>query len=344
MSTSSSPLTRTCRGWRAPRRSRCSCSSFSSPSHFGRAGVGDSLELPRARTLWLAATASLLGVFGAQESAEWFLAHGHLPELGGHPRRRRLDRHPARGRRGRAHRAAAARRRHGAAVGARTPPPSARPPGAAGAPRSAPAPPGRGALGPRAPSRRPRAARSVLEHLKHSRARPGTGRSPLRPHPPARALSRRTRSRSPEPSRAHPSPRRTEHEPSLRIAVVTAIAAAGLPAVAPAHVTLQPNEVPAGGFKRLDVRVPNERDDASTKKVEVQFPAGFISVSHQPVAGLEREGQDGQARQARRGLRREAHRARRHRSRSAPPARASRPASFRTSGSRSPCPTRPAAR
>ena len=71
----------------------------------------------------------------------------------------------------------------------------------------------------------------------------------------------------------------------LRIALVTAIAAASLPAVAPAHVTLQPNEVPAGGFKRLDVRVPNERDDASTKKVQVQFPAGFLSVSYQPVPG-----------------------------------------------------------
>ena len=33
------------------------------------------------------------------------------------------------------------------------------------------------------------------------------------------------------------------------------------------------------------MRVPNERDDASTKKVEVKFPAGFISVSHEPVPG-----------------------------------------------------------
>ena len=71
----------------------------------------------------------------------------------------------------------------------------------------------------------------------------------------------------------------------LRIAVVAAVAVAGLPAVATAHVTLQPNEVPAGGFKRLDVRVPNERDNASTKKVEVKFPTGFISVSYEPVAG-----------------------------------------------------------
>ena len=71
----------------------------------------------------------------------------------------------------------------------------------------------------------------------------------------------------------------------FRIAVVTAVAVASLPAVAAAHVTLQPNEVPAGEFKRLDVRVPNERDDASTKKVEVKFPPGFIFVSNEPVAG-----------------------------------------------------------
>jgi periplasmic copper chaperone A len=54
---------------------------------------------------------------------------------------------------------------------------------------------------------------------------------------------------------------------------------------ASAHVTLQPQEVPAGAFKRLDVRVPNERDNASTKKVQVQFPPGFIFVSYEPVPG-----------------------------------------------------------
>jgi uncharacterized protein YcnI len=63
------------------------------------------------------------------------------------------------------------------------------------------------------------------------------------------------------------------------------LALACLPAVASAHVTLQPQEVPAGGFTRLDVRVPNERDDASTRKVEIKFPPGFISVSHEPVPG-----------------------------------------------------------
>lgn len=71
----------------------------------------------------------------------------------------------------------------------------------------------------------------------------------------------------------------------FRVAVVTAVAVASLPAVGSAHVTLQPNEVPAGEFKRLDVRVPNERDNASTKKVQVKFPPGFIFVSSEPVAG-----------------------------------------------------------
>jgi uncharacterized protein YcnI len=74
-----------------------------------------------------------------------------------------------------------------------------------------------------------------------------------------------------------------------RFAGLTALALAGLPAVASAHVTLQPNEVPAGEFKRLDVRVPNERDNASTKKVEVKFPPGFIFVSYEPVAGWNAE-------------------------------------------------------
>jgi uncharacterized protein YcnI len=55
--------------------------------------------------------------------------------------------------------------------------------------------------------------------------------------------------------------------------------------VASAHVTLQPEEVPAGGFTRLDVRVPTERDDASTTKVEVQLPPGFLSVSTERVPG-----------------------------------------------------------
>lgn len=70
-----------------------------------------------------------------------------------------------------------------------------------------------------------------------------------------------------------------------RAGLAAALALAALPAAASAHVTLQPAEGPAGTFKRLDVRVPNERDDAATTKVVVQFPEGFESVSHQPVPG-----------------------------------------------------------
>jgi len=69
------------------------------------------------------------------------------------------------------------------------------------------------------------------------------------------------------------------------LAAATAVAALALPAAAQAHVTLQPNAQPAGTFTVLDVRVPTERDDASTAKVDVQFPAGFASASYQAVPG-----------------------------------------------------------
>jgi uncharacterized protein len=69
--------------------------------------------------------------------------------------------------------------------------------------------------------------------------------------------------------------------------VVAAVLAPAPPAGA--HVTLQPPEAPAGGFTRLDVRVPNEQDNANTTKVEVQLPPGFLSVSYEPVPGWDVE-------------------------------------------------------
>ena len=69
------------------------------------------------------------------------------------------------------------------------------------------------------------------------------------------------------------------------ITVAVLVAALAVPALASGHVTLQPEEVPAGGFTRFDVRVPNERDDAATEKVEVEMPDGFIFASYEPVAG-----------------------------------------------------------
>ncbi len=73
----------------------------------------------------------------------------------------------------------------------------------------------------------------------------------------------------------------------MRRTITLAVAAAMLaaPAAAQAHVTLQPEQAPAGAFTRLDVRVPNEREDASTTKVEVKFPPGFEFVSTEPVPG-----------------------------------------------------------
>src|SRR3954464_6213201 len=70
-----------------------------------------------------------------------------------------------------------------------------------------------------------------------------------------------------------------------KLVAATAVAALALPAAAQAHVTLQPNRAPAGAFTVLDVRVPTERDNASTAKVDVQFPAGFAAASYQAVPG-----------------------------------------------------------
>lgn len=64
-----------------------------------------------------------------------------------------------------------------------------------------------------------------------------------------------------------------------------ALLALAIPASASAHVTLQPSEAAAGEFTVLDVRVPNERDDAATTKVDVQLPSGFVFASYQAVPG-----------------------------------------------------------
>ncbi|NRQ36825.1 YcnI family protein [Nonomuraea sp. NN258] len=77
-----------------------------------------------------------------------------------------------------------------------------------------------------------------------------------------------------------------------RAATVLAAATAlslGLAAPALAHVTINPGTAEQGGFTKVAFRVPNERDDASTVKVEVEFPVdhplAFVSVK--PVPGWE---------------------------------------------------------
>ncbi|MGN9839809.1 YcnI family copper-binding membrane protein [Nonomuraea sp. H19] len=72
------------------------------------------------------------------------------------------------------------------------------------------------------------------------------------------------------------------------LAAATALTA-GLALPALAHVTIQPGTAEQGGFTKVAFRVPNERDDASTTKIEVSFPAdhplAFVSVK--PVPGWE---------------------------------------------------------
>jgi uncharacterized protein len=73
---------------------------------------------------------------------------------------------------------------------------------------------------------------------------------------------------------------------SLKVLVAAGVVAAlVVPASAHAHITVNPNEAAAGGFTQLDVRVPNERDNASTVKVDLKLPDGFAFASYEPQPG-----------------------------------------------------------
>ncbi|WP_242606975.1 YcnI family copper-binding membrane protein, partial [Protofrankia symbiont of Coriaria ruscifolia] len=56
---------------------------------------------------------------------------------------------------------------------------------------------------------------------------------------------------------------------------------------ASAHVTVQPKSATAGSYTTVSFKVPTERDDASTTKLEVQFPTDtpISSVSIEPHPG-----------------------------------------------------------
>lgn len=75
-----------------------------------------------------------------------------------------------------------------------------------------------------------------------------------------------------------------------RLAVIAGLALVGAVAVAgpaSAHVTINPGEAEAGSYARLDLRIPNESDTASTVKIELTLPADhpFASVRTSPIAG-----------------------------------------------------------
>jgi uncharacterized protein YcnI len=68
-------------------------------------------------------------------------------------------------------------------------------------------------------------------------------------------------------------------------ALSTAVVGVG---TASAHVTVNPKEATQGGYAKLAFRVPNEKDNASTTKLEVVIPtdkAPLASVSTRPVPG-----------------------------------------------------------
>ncbi len=57
------------------------------------------------------------------------------------------------------------------------------------------------------------------------------------------------------------------------------------PATADAHVSFHPNAIPAGSFPTLDVRVPNEQDNATITSVRMKMPDGVLSALGAPPAG-----------------------------------------------------------
>ena len=57
------------------------------------------------------------------------------------------------------------------------------------------------------------------------------------------------------------------------------------PAAASAHVTVNPREATPGAFTVMTVRVPNERDNKGTVKVDLRLPDGFYFLSYKKVPG-----------------------------------------------------------
>ncbi|MEO3767600.1 YcnI family protein [Streptomyces sp. B8F3] len=75
-----------------------------------------------------------------------------------------------------------------------------------------------------------------------------------------------------------------------RMSVSTAVAAGAvlvLAGPAAAHVSIDPGEAEQGGYATVNFKVPNERDDASTIKLEVTLPTDhpLTSVMPEPVPG-----------------------------------------------------------
>lgn len=73
-----------------------------------------------------------------------------------------------------------------------------------------------------------------------------------------------------------------------KLIIGVAVLAVVFPAAAAAHVTIQPGDWEAGAFATMAVRVPNERDDAETTSVTMQFPENVPSARFQAHPFCER--------------------------------------------------------
>lgn len=74
------------------------------------------------------------------------------------------------------------------------------------------------------------------------------------------------------------------HQWGRRVGAISAgcvVALFALTGVASAHVTVNPGTAQQGGYTKVSFRVPNERDNASTTQLEVDFP-----IDH-PIASVE---------------------------------------------------------
>ncbi|RZU73500.1 uncharacterized protein YcnI [Micromonospora kangleipakensis] len=71
------------------------------------------------------------------------------------------------------------------------------------------------------------------------------------------------------------------------IAATVAAITLGVAGPASAHVTVNPKEATQGGYTKVTFRVPNEKDNANTTKVEVNLPTSspIASVSLKPLPG-----------------------------------------------------------
>jgi periplasmic copper chaperone A len=73
---------------------------------------------------------------------------------------------------------------------------------------------------------------------------------------------------------------------SLLVATATGVLLVAWTSVAGAHVTVTPASATKGGFQILSFSVPNEKDDANTTALEVEFPLNnpipFASVKPMP--------------------------------------------------------------